>query len=292
MLLGSHVGMSGKEMMLGSVREAISYRADTFMLYTGAPQNTRRKDVSELRIPEAQALMKEAGIEKFVVHAPYIINLGNSVNQDTYELAVSFLRTELSRTEALGSRTLVLHPGSHVGAGEDAGIAAVIQGLNETLTPDTKVRIALETMAGKGSELGRNFEQMARIFDGVKWNDKLRICLDTCHLHDAGYDVKNDFPGVLKEFEKYFPLSVIACIHLNDSMNGLSSSKDRHSNLGFGEIGFDSLCAITRMSEFADTPIILETPYRSIHGSADKLAPYELEIEMLRNGKFNPNVFD
>lgn len=292
MLLGSHVGMSGKEMMLGSVKEAISYKADTFMLYTGAPQNTRRKELSELRIPEAQALMKEVGMNQFVVHAPYIINLGNTLNPDTYELAVTFLRKELERTEAVGSKTLVLHPGSHVGAGEEAGLASVIKGLNEALSPDTGVHIALETMSGKGSELGRSFEQMARIFDGVTWNDKLRICLDTCHLNDAGYDVKNNFDGVLSEFERYFPLSVIACIHLNDSMNGLSSSKDRHANLGFGEIGFDSLCAITRMSEFADTPIILETPYRSIHGSADKLAPYELEIEMLRNGKFNPNVFD
>ncbi len=292
MLLGSHVGMSGKEMMLGSVKEALSYKADTFMLYTGAPQNTKRKDISELCIKEAQELMKANGITRFVVHAPYIINLANTMNPDTYSLAVSFLRTEIERTEAMGSDTLVLHPGAHVGAGEDAGIASIVKGLNEVLTPDTKVHIALETMAGKGSEIGKSFEQMARIYDGVKWNDKLRICLDTCHLNDAGYDVKNDFESVMEEFTKYFPTSLIACIHLNDSMNPLGAAKDRHANLGFGEIGFDALCGITRRKEFANTPIILETPYRSIHGSEEKLAPYALEIEMLRNGKSNPYLFD
>lgn len=292
MLLGSHVGMSGKEMMLGSVKEALSYKADTFMLYTGAPQNTKRKDISELCIKEAQELMKANGITRFVVHAPYIINLANTMNPDTYSLAVSFLRTEIERTEAMGSDTLVLHPGAHVGAGEDAGIASIVKGLNEVLTPDTKVHIALETMAGKGSEIGKSFEQMARIYDGVKWNDKLRICLDTCHLNDAGYDVKNDFESVIEKFTKYFPTSMIACIHLNDSMNPLGAAKDRHANLGFGEIGFDALCGITRRKEFANTPIILETPYRSIRGSEEKLAPYALEIEMLRNGKFNPYVFD
>ena len=292
MLLGSHVGMSGKEMMLGSVKEALSYKANTFMLYTGAPQNTKRKDISELCIQEAQGMMKDNGIERFVVHAPYIINLANTVNPETYELAVSFLKTEIARTEAMGSDTLVLHPGAHVGAGEDAGIASIVKGLNEVLTPETKVHIALETMAGKGSEIGKSFEQMARIYDGVTWNDKLRICLDTCHLNDAGYDVKNDFSGVMDEFRKYFPTSMIACIHLNDSLNPFGAAKDRHANLGFGEIGFEPLCAITRLKDFENTPIILETPYRSIHGSADKLAPYALEIAMLKEGIFRKDIFD
>lgn len=292
MLLGSHVGMSGKEMMLGSVTEALSYKADTFMLYTGAPQNTRRKNVSELRIEEGRKLMQDNGIQRFVVHAPYIINLANTVNADTYSLAVSFLKTEIDRTAAMGSDTLVLHPGSHVGTGEDAGIQSVIKGLNEVIQADTKVNITLETMAGKGSEIGSRFEQLARIYDGVQWNSKLRICLDTCHLNDAGYPVREDFESVLNEFTKYFPLNQIACIHLNDSLNPQGAAKDRHANIGFGEIGFDSLCAITRIKEFENTPIILETPYRSIHGSEEKLAPYALEIAMLREGRFNPAVFD
>ena len=179
MLIGSHVGMKGKEMFLGSVKEALSYGANTFMVYTGAPQNTRRKDISELRIEEAKALMEESGIESFVVHAPYIINLGNTVKPETFELAVEFLALEIERTSAMGSRTLVLHPGAHVGAGEDAGIERIVEGLNEVLTKDTPVFVALETMAGKGSEVGRNFDELKRIYDGVKYNDKLRVCFDT-----------------------------------------------------------------------------------------------------------------
>ncbi|MBO7650704.1 MAG: deoxyribonuclease IV [Lachnospiraceae bacterium] len=292
MLLGSHVGMSGKEMMLGSVKEALSYGANTFMLYTGAPQNTRRKEISELNIEAAHELMAANAIAKFVVHAPYIINLANTVNPETYDLAVTFLRKEIERTEAMGSDTLVLHPGAHVGAGEDAGIASIVKGLNEVLTADCKVHIALETMAGKGSEIGSKFEELARIYDGVQWNSKLRICMDTCHLNDAGFDVKNDFEGVLKQFERFFPLSQIACIHLNDSKNEQGAAKDRHENIGFGTIGYDALCGITKMSEFENTPIILETPYREIGGSADKLAPYKFEIAMLRVGAFNPKLFD
>ena len=235
--------------------------------------------------------MAANAITKFVVHAPYIINLANTVNPETFDLAVTFLRKEIERTEAMGSDTLVLHPGAHVGAGEDAGIASIVKGLNEVLTADCKVHIALETMAGKGSEIGSKFEELARIYDGVQWNSKLRICLDTCHLNDAGFDVKNDFEGVLKQFERHFPLNQIACIHLNDSKNEQGASKDRHENIGFGTIGYDALYHVTRIAEFSDTPIILETPYREIGGSAEKLAPYKLEIAMLREGKFNPKVF-
>ena len=200
--LGSHVGMSGKEMFLGSVKEAVSYGANTFMIYTGAPQNTRRKPVEELRIEEGLALMEENGIEEFVVHAPYIINLANTVKPETFELAVDFLRLEIERTEAMHCHTLILHPGAHVGAGVDAGIAQIVKGLNEVLEKDGSVHIALETMAGKGTEIGRSFEELARIYDGVKNNHRLRVCFDTCHTNDAGYDVKNDFAGVMEEFDR------------------------------------------------------------------------------------------
>ena len=198
--IGSHVGMSGKEMFLGSVKEALSYGANTFMVYTGAPQNTRRKEISELRVEEGLALMKENGMEEFVIHAPYIINLANTVKPEIYQLAVEFLAKELERTEAMGSKTLVLHPGSHVGEGVDKGIAQIIKGLNEVLTKDTKVNIALETMAGKGSECGRSFEELARIYDGVTYADKLRVCFDTCHTNDAGYDVAGNFDEVIASF--------------------------------------------------------------------------------------------
>lgn len=293
MLLGSHVGMGGKEQFVGSVKEALSYHANTFMLYTGAPQNTRRKPVEELRISEGTELLRQAGITEFVVHAPYIINLANTVNPDTYELAVTFLREEIRRTEAMGSKVLVLHPGAHVGAGEDAGIMQIIKGLNEVLEERQTVSVALETMAGKGSELGSRFEQMARIYDGVRLNSKLKICMDTCHLNDAGYPVKDDFDSVLNEFTRYFPLNRIACIHLNDSKNELDSAKDRHENIGFGTIGFDRLCAITKMPEFDTTPIILETPYVAREGEKERaFAPYRYEIEMLRNGQWNPSMID
>jgi apurinic endonuclease (APN1) len=291
-MLGSHVGLGGKEQFLGSVKEALSYGAETFMVYTGAPQNTRRKDISEMRIPEAKALMEESGIREFVVHAPYIINLGNTLKPESFEFSVEFLREELRRTAAMGSRTLVLHPGSHVGEGDDAGIMQIIRGINETFDADTEVRIALETMAGKGSEVGRTFEQLARIYDGVVHNNKLRLCLDTCHLNDAGYDVKGNFDGVLEEMERYFPINQVACIHLNDSKNEQGAAKDRHENIGYGTIGFDRLCAITRMPEFKDTPIILETPYMSAEeGGKDRTyPPYREEIAMLREGVFNPEL--
>lgn len=293
MLLGSHVGMSGKEMFLGSVREAISYGANTFMVYTGAPQNTRRKAISELRIDEGLALMYEHGIEQFVVHAPYIINLGNAANADTFRLAVDFLKVELERTAAMHCNTLVLHPGSHVGEGVDAGIAQIVKGLNEVLSADETVRIALETMAGKGSELGSSFEELARIYDGVVHNNKLRICMDTCHMNDAGYSVREDFDGVLEKLERYFPINQVACIHLNDSVNPKGAAKDRHANIGFGEIGFDTLCGIAHREEFANTPIILETPYVAREGSkVREFSPYRMELQMLREGVFDATLLE
>ncbi len=292
--IGSHVGMSGKEMFLGSVKEALSYEADTFMLYTGAPQNTRRKSIDELNIDAGWELMKKSGLTSFVVHAPYIINLGNSVKPETYELAVEFLREEIKRTEAMGSNVLVLHPGSHVDAGTEAGVAQIVKGLNEVLTADTKVFIALETMAGKGSEVGRSFEELARIYDGVAYNDKLRVCFDTCHVHDAGYDIVNDFEGVIEQFDKTLGKEQIAVFHINDSKNGKGAGKDRHENIGFGEIGFDALNHIVHAPEFLAVPKILETPYvPKVPGEKEKsLAPYKEEIAMLRAGVFAPDLYE
>lgn len=292
--IGSHVGMSGKEMFLGSVKEALSYEANTFMLYTGAPQNTRRKAISELNIEAGWELMKANGLSEFVVHAPYIINLGNSVKPETYELAVDFLREEIRRTEAMGSRVLVLHPGSHVDAGEEAGIAQIVKGLNEVLTADTKVQIALETMSGKGSEIGKSFEQLARIYDGVTYNDKLRVCFDTCHTHDAGYDIIHDFEGVVAQFDKILGKEQIAVFHINDSKNVQGAAKDRHDNIGFGEIGFDALNKIVHFPDFEHVPKILETPYVTAEpgGKEKSLAPYKAEIAMLRAGVFEPDLYE
>jgi len=291
MKLGSHVGMSGKEMLLGSAKEAVSYGADTFMFYTGAPQNTRRKDISELNIEPAWEYMKTNGIEEIIVHAPYIINLGNAAKAETFELAVNFLRLEIERTEACRSKTLILHPGSHVGEGVDIGISQIIRGLNEVLTRDTNVNIALETMSGKGSELGRSFEELARIYDGVTYNDKLRVCFDTCHAHDSGYDIIHDFDGVIEKFDRVLGKDQIALFHINDSKNACGASKDRHANLGFGEIGFDALSYIVHHSDFRDVPKILETPWISSPTKEKKsYAPYKFEIEMLRKQTFDASV--
>lgn len=291
MKIGSHVGMSGKEMFLGSVKEALSYGANTFMLYTGAPQNTRRKKLEELRLEEGISLMKQNNIDEFVVHAPYIINLANTIKLETFQLAVEFLALEIERTEAMGSKTLILHPGAHVGAGVEIGIKQIIKGLNEVLNKDTKVHIALETMAGKGTELGRNFEELAAIYEGVIYNDKLRVCFDTCHVHDSGYDIVKDFEGVIELFEKIIGKEQISVFHINDSKNAMGAKKDRHENIGFGYIGFDALQSIIYHKDFITIPKILETPYIPLLEDKKKtFPPYKHEISMIKEGKFHPNL--
>lgn len=289
MLLGSHVSMSGKKMLQGSVETAASYGANTFMIYTGAPQNTRRKDINELNIEAGQEEMKALGIENFVVHAPYIINIANTVKDYVFELGVDFLQEEIVRTEALGANQIVLHPGSHVGAGSDTGIKQIIKGLNEVLTNDHKVDIALETMAGKGSEIGRTFEELHDIIEGVTHNERLSITFDTCHVHDAGYDIKNDFNGVLNEFDKIIGIERIKVLHINDSKNERGAHKDRHENFGFGHIGFDALSYIVNHEEFKDIPKILETPFVG-PDKKNRNAPYKYEIDMIKSGTFDPNL--
>lgn len=281
--IGSHVGMAGKDMFLNSAKEAAGYGANTFMLYTGAPQNTRRKPIEELNIEAGWNYMREHGLEDFVVHAPYIINLANTVKPETYELAVEFLTLEVERTVAMGSNLLILHPGAHVGAGVEAGTKKIIEGLNHVLTADTKCCIALETMAGKGSEIGRSFEELAAIYDGVTYNEKLRVCFDTCHTHDAGYDIIHDFDGVIDQFNHYIGKDQIAVFHINDSKNVCGAKKDRHANIGQGEIGFDALHYIVHHPDFMDVPKILETPYiPDAENPKKSYPPYKDEIARLR----------
>ena len=284
--IGSHVGVAGKEMFLASVKEAASYGANVLMLYTGAPQNTRRKDVSELNIEAGWAYAKEHGIEEIIVHAPYIINLANTVKPEIFELATEFLAKEITRTAAMESHILVLHPGSHVKAGEEVGIKQIICGLNMVLDDnDDDVYIALETMAGKGSELGKTFEEIKQIYDGVHKKDRLRVCFDTCHVNDAGYDLVGDYDGVFAKFDEVIGLDQIAVFHINDSKNPLGAHKDRHANIGEGEIGYDTLHRLVHDERFAQIPKILETPWRVIDGEGTKkksAAPYKEEIAWLR----------
>lgn len=289
MLLGSHVSMNGKKMLEGSAEEAHKFGESTFMIYTGAPQNTRRKPIEELNIEKGHEIMEQHGLSNIVVHAPYIINIANTIKPHVFDLGVEFLQSEIERTQALGAKDIVLHPGSHVGEGADVGIKKIIEGLNEVLTNDNNVRIALETMAGKGSEIGRNFEEIARIIDGVNHNERLSVCFDTCHTHDAGYNVKEDFDGVLNEFDKIVGVDRIKVVHVNDSKNDIGAHKDRHENIGFGYIGFDALNYIVHHDSFKDVPKILETPFVG-EDKKSKKPPYKLEIEMLKQQQFDPEL--
>ena len=289
--IGSHVSMSGKKMLLGSSEEATSYGANTFMIYTGAPQNTRRKPIDELNIEAGKEHMLKNGMADIVVHAPYIINIANTTKPATFELGVSFLRSELDRTAEIGAKQIVLHPGAHVGAGVDKGINRIIEGLNEVLSADERVQIALETMAGKGTEIGRNFEEIAQIIDGVTHNENLSVCLDTCHIHDAGYPIVDDFDGVLNEFDKIIGVDRIKVVHINDSKNERGAHKDRHENIGFGHIGFDTLHDIVHHPQFKDLPKILETPFVG-EDKKNRKPPYKYEIEMLKNGEFDAELLE
>ena len=277
LLIGSHVKYNSATQLLGSVEEALSYGATTFMFYTGAPQNTLRSPINKRIVEDAKKLMidNNIDIDKVVVHAPYIINLANT---EKYDFAVSFLKQEVKRCEEIGIKYMVLHPGSHVGLGEEVGINNIVNGLNDVLE-NSRVTILLETMAGKGSELGCNLDQIKTIIDRVNNKDKIGICLDTCHLNDAGYDV-NQFDNILDEVDKKVGLKYVGCIHINDSKNPISSHRDRHENIGYGTIGFDALIDIIYNKRLEDIPKILETPY------IGEYPPYKEEIEMIKNKKF------
>lgn len=292
LIIGSHVSFTKDSQLLGSVQEALSYGANTFMFYTGAPQNTRRAAINETCTEEGHKALEEAGIqlENIIVHAPYIINLANP---DHAEFSVRFLKEELDRAQKLGMTKLVLHPGSHVGQGDSKGIENIIKALNEVLSEDTRVTICLETMAGKGTECGKTFEQIKTIIDGVIYKNKLAVCLDTCHISDAGYDLQ-DVDGVIREFDKVLGLSRLACIHINDSKNVSGSHKDRHENIGFGEIGFEPLVNLIYHPKLKGIPKILETPYVTKEDATkDKVyPPYKFEIAMIRKKEWNPKLIE
>lgn len=281
--LGSHVGMAGKDMFLASVKEAESYGANVLMLYTGAPQNTRRKEIKDLNIEKGWEYAAQAGITEIIVHAPYIINLANTVKPETFTLAVEFLEKEIIRTAAMRSKVLVLHPGSCLDAGVDAGTAQIVKGLNQVLDQnEDNVFIALETMAGKGSEIGRSFEELARIYEGVHKRERLRVCFDTCHVNDAGYDLVHDYEGVFQHFDEVLGLDQIAVFHINDSMNPCGAHKDRHANIGKGYLGEEVLKKLVHDPRFEEIPKILETPWLCEEGSDKKtIPPYKEEIRQL-----------
>ena len=282
LIIGSHVGFRKDDQLIGSVKESVSYGSNTFMFYTGAPQNTTRYPIIDNFTKEALKLMKDNNIDinNIGVHAPYIINPANNKN---FDFNVRFLKEEIKRVQELGVKILVLHPGSHVGLGIDKGIQNIIDTLNASISESDNICICLETMAGKGSELGKTFEELKRIIDGVNLKGKLGICMDTCHLNDAGYDLTN-FDDILNKFDRIIGLKYLKIIHINDSKNTLESHKDRHENIGFGYIGFDKLLKIIYHEKLKGIPKILETPYVS-----DK-PPYKHEIDMIKKKKFNKDL--
>ncbi|AHB36422.1 deoxyribonuclease IV [Spiroplasma apis] len=284
--LGSHVGMNSKnKYLIGSVLEALSNNANTLMFFTGAPQNTIRTAVEKLNISDFKRLLEENNIdiEKVVCHGPYTINLANSVKQETFDLGVRLLKEELIRLEQIGVKLLVLHPGAAVGAPKNKALDSLILGLDKVYDelPNIEVKVALETMSGKGTEICTNFEDLKYVLDNVKHKEKIGVCFDTCHMHDSGYDIKNNFDQVVKKFDQMIGLNKLLVIHLNDSKNPIGAHKDRHQNIGYGHIGFEALASIVHNPLFKDTPIILETPW--IDG---KYSPYKDEIELLKQNTF------
>ncbi len=292
LIIGSHVSYKNDTQLLGSVKEALSYNANTFMFYTGAPQNTNRGQIEDALTMEAYKLMKENNIdlEKVIVHAPYIVNLANFNN---FDFSVSFLINEVERCHTLGVKYLVLHPGSAVNTTREDAINNISKGLNLILDNNYDVTILLETMAGKGNEVGKTFEELKQIIDKVKYQDKIGVCLDTCHLNDAGYNLV-DFNKLLDTFDNLVGVNKIKCIHINDSKNNINSHKDRHENIGFGTIGFDNLINIIYNKRLEEVPKILETPYVTKEdNSKEKIyPPYKYEIEMIRNKEFDKELIN
>ena len=286
LLLGSHVGFNKNDQLLGSLKEALSYGANTFMFYTGAPQNTRRYSIEDGLTLEAMKIMKEEGIDysKVVVHAPYIVNLANDGDPEKYQFSVNFLQEEIERCKLLGITKLVLHPGSHVGLGMDRAISNIANAIN--MISNDSVVILLETMAGKGTEVGSKLEEIKQIIDLVDNKELVGVCLDTCHLSDAGYDI-SDFDKFLDLFDEIIGIDKIGCVHVNDSKNENGAHKDRHENFGYGHVGFDLLMSVIYNERLENIPKILETPYVD-----REYPPYKYEIEMIKNKKFDEELID
>lgn len=278
-LLGSHVGLKAPNYFLDSAKEAVSYGETAFMIYTGAPQNTKRVPLSELKISEAKEILSENDISllNVVIHAPYIINLANNENSEKLSFSIDILKNEIKRTAALGAKYLVIHPGNALNLQKNDALDVLINSLRQACDEKQDVTICIETMAGKGSEICSTFEEIHYVLSHLI-DINVGVCLDTCHIHDAGYDV-DKFDEVLKEFDNIIGLKYLKVIHLNNSKNPRGSHKDRHANIDDGFISFESLQKIVFNERLASIPKILETPY--ING----LPPYKDEIKKILDNK-------
>ena len=266
--IGCH--LSTAKGFLGMGRDALSIGANTFQFFTRNPRGGKAKDLDQADIDAFLALATDNSFGKLLAHAPYTLN-PCSAEEKTRHFALEMMQDDLQRMDHLPGNLYNFHPGSHVGQGEDVGIALIVEQLNTVLTPDLRTTVLLETMAGKGSEVGRSFEELRRILDGVVRQEKLGVCLDTCHLNDAGYDLVNDLDGVLEQFDRVIGLGRLHAIHLNDSMNPLGSRKDRHERIGHGHLGLEAIARVINHPALRHLPFLLETP-NELPGFADEIA--------------------
>lgn len=254
-------------------KEALKIGANTFQYFTRNPRGGKAKDINEKDILALRKLMEENNFAKILAHAPYTLN-GCSADESTREFASEMMADDLERLKYLPTSLYNFHPGSHVKQGVDVGINYIVEMLNKVLKPEHTTIVLLETMAGKGTEVGRTFEEIAEIISRVELNEKMGVCLDTCHVYDAGYDIVNDLDGVLEEFDRIIGLDRLHAIHLNDSKNPFKSHNDRHEKIGEGEIGFEAIKRIINHPKLRNIPFFLETP--------NELDGYAKEIEMLK----------
>ena len=284
MIIGSHVSFNTNQ-LLGSAKTAVSFGANTFMFYTGAPQNTIRKEIDLDLTKEAHEYMKNHGIDinNVICHAPYIINLANREKEDSWNFSISFIKNEINRITQMGINYIVIHPGNSLKLDRMTALYNIADAINNILDSDTKPMILLETMAGKGTECGINIYELKEILNHITLKDKVGLCLDTCHLNDSGVDIA-EFDSYLNDLDNAIGLDKVKCIHINDSKNPIGSHKDRHANIGYGTIGFDNLINVLYNSKLKDVPKILETPW------VGKYPPYKLEIDMIKSKEFNPNL--
>lgn len=267
--IGCHLSTSNGYAAMAA--DAVSIGATTFAFFTRNPRGGNARELDEKDLAAFLATLEEHGIGPLVAHAPYTMNLC-SAKPETVEFARRAMREDLGRMERLPGHLYNFHPGSHVKQGADEGIRLICEGLNEVLVPGLATTVLLETMAGKGTEVGRSFEELARIIDGVDHDELLGVCLDTCHVADAGYDIVGDLGGVLDEFDRVIGLERLRALHLNDSKNPLGSHKDRHERIGAGTLGIDTFRAVVREPRLAGLPMVLETPQDGLDGWAAEIA--------------------
>lgn len=256
--IGAHVSIAKGFKKAAQI--SVDIGANTFQFFSRNPRGGNAKEFNEKDMVAFQKIREENNFGKLLAHAPYTMNLA-AANEDTYEFAKMVIREDVKRMDSIGVEYICFHPGSHVGGGVEEGTRKIIEGLNQAITGDENITVLLETMSGKGTEIGRSFEEIRAIIDGVEHNERIGVCMDTCHIFSAGYDIVNDLDGVLDEFDRVIGLDRLKTIHLNDSMMPFGKNKDRHAGIGEGEIGMKALLEVVNHPKLRDIPFFLETPY-------------------------------